>query len=80
MPNRTSRESRKYSHNQDMHAAFAKMGNKKRDIRSVLGQLPPSKKRIVYIDMFWRSLGDSNPCFRRERRATGTSANNGEWP
>src|SRR5262245_55420449 len=23
----------------------------------------------------WRSLGDSNPCFRRERRATGTSAN-----
>jgi site-specific DNA recombinase len=26
----------------------------------------------------WRSLGDSNPCFRRERRATGTSANDGE--
>ena len=28
----------------------------------------------------WRSLGDSNPCFRRERRATGTSANDGECP
>jgi hypothetical protein len=26
----------------------------------------------------WRSLGDSNPCFRRERRATGTSADGGE--
>jgi hypothetical protein len=22
---------------------------------------------LLYIDIFWRSLGDSNPCFRRER-------------
>ena len=29
---------------------------------------------------FWRSQGDSNPCFRRERRATHIPANDHERP
>jgi hypothetical protein len=40
----------------------------------------PCSSYMQYVDvimLFWRSLGDSNPCFRRERRATRTSANHG---
>jgi hypothetical protein len=35
--------------------------------RSLSAVALPKRRRIVEYHGFWRSLGESNPCFRRER-------------